>query len=69
MTPAKAGVAPERHGFNMDETDYREAYEHEHIKCAELAARVADLEAKNEELCNQYANQVVEIINEKGYSI
>ena len=34
----------------MEETDYREAYEHEHIKCAELAARVADLEAKNEEL-------------------
>ncbi len=31
-------------------TDYREAYEQEHLKCADLAARVADLEAKNEEL-------------------
>ncbi|MCH5340000.1 MAG: glycosyltransferase [Acetatifactor sp.] len=30
--------------------DYREAYEQEHLKCAELAGRVADLEAKNEEL-------------------
>ena len=34
----------------MGETDYREAYEQEHLKCADLAARVADLEAKNEEL-------------------
>ena len=34
----------------MGETDYREAYEREHLKCADLAARVADLEAKNEEL-------------------
>ncbi len=32
------------------ETDYREAYEQEHLKCADLAGRVADLEAKNEEL-------------------
>jgi len=32
------------------EEDYREAYEKEHLKCADLAARVADLEAKNEEL-------------------
>jgi len=32
------------------ETDYREAYEQEHLKCADLAARVASLEAKNEEL-------------------
>ena len=31
-------------------TDYREAYEQEHIKCADLAGRIADLEAKNEEL-------------------
>lgn len=31
-------------------TDYREAYEQEHLKCADLAARVASLEAKNEEL-------------------
>lgn len=30
--------------------DYREAYEQEHLKCAELAGRIADLEAKNEEL-------------------
>ena len=35
---------------NMSDLDYREAYESEHLKCAELAARVADLEAKNEEL-------------------
>ena len=34
----------------MGETDYREAYEQEHLKCADLAARVADLEAKKEEL-------------------
>ena len=30
--------------------DYREAYEREHLKSAELAARIADLEEKNEEL-------------------
>ena len=30
--------------------DYREAYEKEHLKSADLAARVADLEEKNEEL-------------------
>jgi len=35
---------------NMTELDYREAYEQEHLKSAELAGRVADLEAKNEEL-------------------
>lgn len=34
----------------MAETDYREAYEQEHLKCADLAARVADLESKCEEL-------------------
>ena len=34
----------------MEETDYREAYEKEHLKCADLAGRIADLEAKNEEL-------------------
>lgn len=34
----------------MGETDFKEAYEQEHLKCAELAARIADLEAKNEEL-------------------
>ncbi|MCM1025744.1 MAG: glycosyltransferase family 2 protein [Roseburia sp.] len=34
----------------MEQTDYREEYEREHLKCAELAGRVADLEAKNEEL-------------------
>ena len=34
----------------MTENDYREAYEQEHIKCADLASRIADLEAKNEEL-------------------
>ena len=42
--------AAERLRLNMGETDYREAYEQEHLKCADLAARVADLEAKNEEL-------------------
>lgn len=30
--------------------DYKEAYEKEHIKCADLAGRVADLEEANEEL-------------------
>ena len=34
----------------MTEADYREAYEQERLKSADLAARVADLEAKNEEL-------------------
>ena len=34
----------------MGETDFRESYEREHLKCAELAGRIADLEAKNEEL-------------------
>ncbi len=32
------------------ETDYKEAYEQEHLKCADLAGRIADLEAKNDEL-------------------
>lgn len=34
----------------MEEMDFREAYEREHLKCADLAGRIADLEAKNEEL-------------------
>lgn len=34
----------------MTELEYKEAYESEHIKCADLAARIAELEAKNEEL-------------------
>lgn len=34
----------------MEEMDYREAYEREHLKCAELAGRIADLESRNEEL-------------------
>ncbi len=34
----------------MEGTDYREAYEQEHLKCADLAGRVADLEAEKEEL-------------------
>ena len=34
----------------MEETGYREEYEREHLKCAELAGRIADLEAANEEL-------------------
>lgn len=33
-----------------DGVDYKEAYEKEHIKCADLASRVAELEEKNEEL-------------------
>lgn len=35
---------------NYTETEYREAYEKEHLKCADLASRIADLEAKNDEL-------------------
>lgn len=35
---------------DLEEMDYREAYEKEHLKSADLAARVADLEEKNEEL-------------------
>lgn len=34
----------------MTEQDYRQAYEQEHLKCAELASRVADLEGACEEL-------------------
>ena len=34
----------------METIDYKEAYEKEHIKCADLAGRVAELEEKNEEL-------------------
>ncbi len=34
----------------MEITDYKEAYEKEHIKCADLAGRVAELEEKNDEL-------------------
>ena len=34
----------------MSDIEYKEAYEQEHLKSADLAARVADLEAKNEEL-------------------
>ncbi len=34
----------------MTETDYKAAYEQEHLKSAELASRIAELEAKNEEL-------------------
>lgn len=34
----------------MEQKDYREAYEQEHLKCADLAARIADLAARNEEL-------------------
>lgn len=34
----------------MEETDYRREYEREHQKCGDLAARVADLESKCEEL-------------------
>lgn len=32
------------------EAEYKEAYEQEHRKCADLASRIADLEQKNEEL-------------------
>lgn len=35
---------------DSDQVDYRESYEKEHMKCALLAGRIADLEAKNEEL-------------------
>lgn len=34
----------------MEITDYKEAYEKEHIKCADLASRVAELDEKNDEL-------------------
>lgn len=34
----------------MADIDYKELYEKEHIKCADLAGRIADLEEKNEEL-------------------
>lgn len=34
----------------METMDYKEAYEKEHLKCADLASRVAELEEKNDEL-------------------
>ena len=34
----------------MTEMEYKEAYEKEHLKCADLASRVAALESQNEEL-------------------
>ncbi len=34
----------------METMDYKEAYEKEHMKCADLAGRIAELEEKNEEL-------------------
>ena len=34
----------------METMDYKEAYEREHLKCADLASRVAELEEKNDEL-------------------
>lgn len=34
----------------MEGTDFREAYEQEHLKCADLAARIVELETKNDEL-------------------
>ncbi len=34
----------------MDNMDYKQAYEKEHIKCADLAGRVAELEEKNDEM-------------------
>ncbi len=43
----------------MEEKDYREAYEQEHLKCAELAARIADLEGK----CEEYAWKLDRIKN------
>ncbi len=35
---------------DYNENYYKEAYEKEHIKCADLAGRIAELEEKNEEL-------------------
>ena len=32
----------------MAEMDYREAYEREHLKNADMASRIAELESKNE---------------------
>lgn len=34
----------------MSDLEYKDAYEKEHLKCADLASRVAELEAQNEEL-------------------
>ncbi len=34
----------------MSENNFKEAYEQEHLKSADLASRIADLEAKNDEL-------------------
>ena len=36
--------------MQMSDFDYKELYEQEHLKCADLAARVAELEEKNDEL-------------------
>lgn len=45
----KALVEKERAEMEI-KMDYKDAYEQEHLKCADLAGRIADLEAKNEEL-------------------
>ncbi len=37
-------------GKYMSDMEYKQAYEQEHLKCADLASRIAELEAKNEEL-------------------
>ena len=45
-----AGKQCRKEREQMSDMEYREAYEREHLKCADLAARIADLEAKNDEL-------------------
>jgi len=49
----------------MEEKDYREAYEQEHLKCAELASRIADLEGK----CEEYAWKLDRIKNNPLWKI
>ena len=49
---------------NQGEDSYREAYEREHLKCADLAARIADLEARCEEL-----NWKIDRIQKNPYSV
>ncbi len=50
LSPAQPDNQAHGREVYMSDLEYRNAYEKEHLKCADLASRVAELEAKNEEL-------------------
>ena len=51
-----------------EEINYKEAYEKEHLKSAQLASRVAELEEKND-LLFTYIHRKTTEIKDDGYSI